>query len=318
LSTHSPEDTFQKGCACQFLITAYSIHCFLPLLLPQVLAASFADTDCAIDCRPYAFTHGDASPEFVGFHKIEGLLYRDNDTAGAAPFADRLLQDCISLETALTVPSSFTAELTWGGMIGLAQEIVAKKLSGEEETYSGLSLLILHENWLGISSLYAPFHDLVVERSPEAAAEVNLALDSAVMAAGAYRSGGSTWASFAVLDNYELLAITEASQRVVDALRTAAALVLPPAAEEQETQAPTASPTAAPVPRAAGTPSDMAVFSDLADTMAAEVDALGTAIRGGDLALARQAYEGARPSYEQIEVLALCFPDIDAVSSCIL
>jgi iron uptake system EfeUOB component EfeO/EfeM len=306
------------GCAWQFP-TAYSpIHRFLSLLLLQVLAASFADTDCAIDCRPYAFTHGDASPDFVGFHKIEGLLYRDNDTAGAAPFADRLLQDCISLETALTVPASFTAELTWGGMIGLAQEIVAKKLSGEEETYSGLSLLILHENWLGISSLYAPFHDLVVERSPEAAAEVNLALDSAVMAAGAYRSGGSTWASFAVLDNYELLAITEASQRVVDALRTAAVLILPPAAEEQETQAPTAAPTAAPGPRAAGTPSDMAVFSDLADTMAAEVDALGTAIRGGDLALARQAYEGARPSYEQIEVLALCFPDIDAVSSCIL
>jgi iron uptake system component EfeO len=43
------------------------------------------------------------------------------------------------------------------GMIELAIEFASKKISGEEETFSDLSLLIFEQNWQGIAGFYAPF-----------------------------------------------------------------------------------------------------------------------------------------------------------------
>lgn len=45
----------------------------------EVHAISFEQTDRDIDARPYAFERGEDDPEFRGFHKIEALVFRDNN-----------------------------------------------------------------------------------------------------------------------------------------------------------------------------------------------------------------------------------------------
>lgn len=95
----------------------------------EVLAGSFEDTDCNIDCRPAGFDSGDASPDFVGFHRIEGHLFRDSNVEAAATFADQLIKDCSDLNNQLDDISLFSPEGTWAGMVGLATEIAAKKVN---------------------------------------------------------------------------------------------------------------------------------------------------------------------------------------------
>ncbi len=129
----------------------------------EVLAVSFEQTDADIDARPYAFDGGEADPEFRGFHKIEAFLYRDEDLRSALPYAQTLVESVETLMQDLNQRQNFSAQLHFEGMISLATEVAAKKISSEEETWSDQSLLIFKENWNGIYSQYKPFIPVVAE-----------------------------------------------------------------------------------------------------------------------------------------------------------
>jgi iron uptake system EfeUOB component EfeO/EfeM len=123
----------------------------------EVFANSFPQVDSDIDARPYSFALGEADAAFKGFHKIERALFRDHDLTMAAEVASGLVKSAGELVTALEDASAFNVLLAFEGMIGLALEIAAKKIAGEEETFSNLSVLIFEKNWEGISAVFAPF-----------------------------------------------------------------------------------------------------------------------------------------------------------------
>jgi iron uptake system component EfeO len=123
----------------------------------EVFANSFPDVDSDIDARPYSFDMGEADEGFKGFHKIERALFRDHDLSLASTVATGLVESANQLVTALEDASAFNVLLAFEGMIGLALEIAAKKISGEEETFSNLSVLIFEKNWEGIATVFAPF-----------------------------------------------------------------------------------------------------------------------------------------------------------------
>ena len=127
----------------------------------ETLAASFPQSDSDIDARPYSFDGGENSPDFRGFHKIEYLLFRDDDLDAAAGFAETLAGTVTTLERELGEPARFSAGGHFEGMIGLAEEIGSRKISSEEETWSDQTLLIFRSNVIGIMSQYAPFSPLV-------------------------------------------------------------------------------------------------------------------------------------------------------------
>lgn len=57
-----------------------------------------------------------------------------------------------ALNTTLYNTSAFEIGPNLEGIIGVATEVVAKKISSEEETSSDLSRLIFYNNWKGIYS----------------------------------------------------------------------------------------------------------------------------------------------------------------------
>ena len=138
----------------------------------EVLAGNFEQEDTDIDARPYAFDNGDLDEGFKGFHKIEALIYRDGDLKAAIPYGDGLLESVKSLINKLNDPSNFNVKDHFGGMIAVATEVPAKKISSEEETWSDQSLLIFKNNWIGIHSQYKPFAPLVKEKNADLAAKV--------------------------------------------------------------------------------------------------------------------------------------------------
>ena len=125
----------------------------------ETTAGSFAESDADIDARPYAFEGGEQDPDFKGFHKIENLIFAEEDLDAARPYADGLHQSIIRLRTELDDPTRFSPEGQFGGMVALSTEIPAKKISSEEETWSDQTLLIFKHNWIGIYSQFKPFAD---------------------------------------------------------------------------------------------------------------------------------------------------------------
>lgn len=62
------------------------------------------------------------------------------------------------------------------GIVGLSTEIIAKKISSEEEMWSDLSLLIFYNNYKGIYSQAAPF----LVNSPDKDAELQSAITDVI------------------------------------------------------------------------------------------------------------------------------------------
>lgn len=127
----------------------------------EVYAASFEKEDTDIDARPYAIDGGETSPEFRGFHRIEALIYRDGDLKAAVPYGQELVKSVKSLINELNNPKNFNAALNFKGMLSLATEVPAKKISSEEETWSNQSLLIFKHNWIGIHSQILPYKSVL-------------------------------------------------------------------------------------------------------------------------------------------------------------
>ncbi|MGK7958406.1 MAG: EfeM/EfeO family lipoprotein [Crocosphaera sp.] len=130
----------------------------------EVYAGSFEQEDTDIDARPYAIDGGENSPEFKGFHKIEAFIYRDEDLNAAIPYAEELIDSINSLKSKLDDINHFNAPLNFDGMLSLATEVPAKKISSEEETWSDQSLLIFKHNWIGIHSQFKPYKKVLDQK----------------------------------------------------------------------------------------------------------------------------------------------------------
>src|SRR5690606_20440099 len=127
----------------------------------ETLAASFEESDRDIDARPYAFADGEQAEDFRGFHRIEVLLFGHEDVSAAVPYAAQLQQSVDRLERELQERARFSAAGHFDGMIALATEVAAKKISSEEETWSDQSLLIFRHNWIGVRSQFEPFSQVL-------------------------------------------------------------------------------------------------------------------------------------------------------------
>ncbi len=156
----------------------------------EVHAGAFADIDADIDARPYAFDGGETSGDFKGFHRIEALLFRDRDLAGALPVAQELERSIAALSAALGEADRFSDKLFFEGLIALPEEVASKKISSEEGTWSDLSLVIFRHNFIGVQSQYAGFAEAVEAKNVAAYERAQMAFLQAQAVLEPYFEGG--------------------------------------------------------------------------------------------------------------------------------
>lgn len=189
----------------------------------EVLAANFEDSDSDIDARPYSFEGGETSEDFRGFHKIEYLLFRDDDLDLAAEYADTLAESHQKLHRELDEPERYSALTHFEGMIGLAEEIGSKKISSEEETWSDQSMLIFLYNIVGIYSQYEPFSRHVAESSEQVDMAVKEAYEAFRAILEPYEVGpGAALTPYSQVRISERKVISDATYRFRDSLIAAA------------------------------------------------------------------------------------------------
>lgn len=182
----------------------------------ETLAASFEESDRDIDARPYAFEAGEQAEDFRGFHKIEALLFGYEDVPAATPYAAHLEASIERLARELQERDRFSAEGHFDGMIMLATEVAAKKISSEEETWSDQSLLIFRHNWIGIRSQFAPFESVL---SSSAVRRVLGACDAATeLVLPHFRSGTAAAEPYSSIGMGKRRDMADASNRIRDAL----------------------------------------------------------------------------------------------------
>lgn len=123
----------------------------------EVMAMTFPELHQAIDGRAWEFEGGELSSDFRGFHRIETYLFARKNTENAIPYAKQLLEDVEDLQAVLTERQRFDAATSFRSMIARCDELASRTISGEEEMWSGQTLLAIRHGWIGVHSQYRHF-----------------------------------------------------------------------------------------------------------------------------------------------------------------
>jgi iron uptake system component EfeO len=183
----------------------------------ETTALCFESSDRDIDARPYAFEGGELDEDFRGFHKIEAILFGYQETAAALPYAQELIRSVQRLGKELAERDRFSAARQFDGMVMLATEVAAKKISSEEETWSDQSLVIFRSNWIGVRSQFVPFRGLI--RDAKAVERVDAAHREAMaLLEDHFAPGRVAGTPYSRIRMRERRSMADASNRLRDAL----------------------------------------------------------------------------------------------------
>lgn len=275
---------------------------------------SVTPLDTKIDARPYAIAGGEDSVAWQGFHEVERALYRDNDLGVAYKATTVLMQSVSTLCEVLAAadPSQFTPSRSWDGMLALAYEVPAKKMSSEEETWSDASMMIFRHNAVGIYSQFAPFKDAGMDAA--AARAVDAAYARLVQQYGWADPENGFNTTDGVARPYSKVGVRPRRRlqaRFYDlAVALAAARETLDGVSEEEAEEEEEEGEAGPLAGLAyrtETLAGVAGFADQCVLQQAALRNLSQAIAGGNVAAVKAAYTASRPMYEQIETLAGAF-----------
>jgi iron uptake system component EfeO len=184
----------------------------------EPVAESFPDLDPAIDLRA-----GDveAGTTWTGFHPIEQGLFEKQSTDGLSELADQLIVDVGSLQTeAAKLSAATTAGEAGGyqafeianGSATLLDEVLASKITGEEEAYSRIDLLDFEANVEGSLQAFATLKPALDQIDPTLVPQIAAAFDALTVVLDKYRdaNGPGGWTPYDKLTAEDKKALTDA------------------------------------------------------------------------------------------------------------
>lgn len=129
-------------------------------------AELFGDLDPAIDAREDDFKDTFNNPNWVGYHRIERILWHDNTTKGAEKYADELMANTLELQRRLKNEAIPVVTMVQGAA-DLMEEIAQTKITGEEDRYSRTDLYDFYGNLIGSKKIVDLISPLVIKTDPE-------------------------------------------------------------------------------------------------------------------------------------------------------
>ena len=166
----------------------------------EPIAGLVEEIDGQVDARVDDFEDED-DPEFTGWHRIEYILFSENTTEGAAPFADELDADLQTLKTELAdidIPPSAMAV----GSSELIEEVSNGKITGEEDRYSGTDLWDFAANVEGAERGFELLAPAIEAEDPTLVTAVAALFEELDAQLGAYRIGDGYRPYGAVTDGH--------------------------------------------------------------------------------------------------------------------
>ncbi len=199
----------------------------------EPVAESFPDLDPAIDLRIGDVEQG---TEWTGFHPIEQGLFEKKSTDGLADLADGLVANIGKLQTQAKALSDATNAGTAGGYqafeiangaSGLLDEVLASKITGEEEAYSKLDLLDFEANVEGSLQAFATLKPALDQIDPTVVPNISAKFDALVTLLNTYKDPSALggWKPFDQLTDADKKQLTDALLAVQEPLSSVAAKI---------------------------------------------------------------------------------------------
>jgi iron uptake system component EfeO len=190
----------------------------------EPIAESFPGLDSSIDARIDAPTVNGDKSKWFGFHHIEQLLWQEHTLKGTAPLASRLLNDVETLNR--QVPAlPLAPEQLINGSVGLLNEIVNVKISGEEDRYSHTDLSDFQGNLLGARKAFEYVRPMLERSGSTALADtISKQLEAVQQELNAYRR--NTPLGFALYGALTQTDKQKIAQQVGDAAQALSAVAL--------------------------------------------------------------------------------------------
>jgi iron uptake system component EfeO len=199
----------------------------------EPVAESFPDLDPAIDLR---IGDVEAGTTWTGFHPIEQALFEGQTTAGVSELADQLVVDIQSLQaeagklstaTQAGADGGYQAFEIANGSATLLDEVLASKITGEEEAYSRIDLLDFEANVEGSLQAFATLKPALDQIDPTVVPQIAAAFEALVVALDKYRDPSSLggWTPYDKLTAEDKKALTDALLVVQEPLSAVSAKI---------------------------------------------------------------------------------------------
>lgn len=192
---------------------------YAPSRLPwesiEPVAGLLPDFDGAIDSRDDDFETPD-DPKFIGWHKLEYLLWAKKDISGAKTFADGLDEQLQALRKALP-GIEFTPSAVALGAGDLVEEVSKGKITGEEDRYSHTDLSDIYGNLLGAKKIIEIFTPVLQKNNSKFLTTVNAAFTTADNILEEYKDG-TGWKPFTALTEENKLTLKGATADLAEKL----------------------------------------------------------------------------------------------------
>jgi iron uptake system component EfeO len=163
----------------------------------EPIAGLVPDIDGSTDSRVDDF-EGVDDPSFTGWHRLEYMLWEQNTTEGAAPFADKLDADLASLQ-AQVQDLQLPAGALPAGAADLIEEVSEGKITGEEDRYSHTDLSDFAANIEGSKQLIVFLTPAIEEKDKALLGQINAGFTEVEGELAAYEDGNGGYVSYTQL-----------------------------------------------------------------------------------------------------------------------
>ena len=160
----------------------------------EPIAALVEEIDGAVDARVDDFEN-ENDPAWTGWHRIEYILWEQNTTDGAVPFADQLDEDLQTLQEELP-DVDITGLAMARGAAELIEEVSAGKITGEEDRYSHTDLWDFAANVEGSREVIDLLTPAIQEVDPELVSQLNDEFDAVETGLEPYQTPGGGYVSY--------------------------------------------------------------------------------------------------------------------------
>jgi len=158
----------------------------------------FSELDGVMDARVDDFKD-ENDPEFTGYHRIEHLLFVKKSIKDAEPFAARLLEDGKKMQQSIAATNIEAADFVTG--VGeLMEEAQTKKITGEEERWSGATVPVIRANVEGAQEIYDLVKGELKQKDAALDDKINKSLTAVLDAMNTLSPTGATWNDFSKLE----------------------------------------------------------------------------------------------------------------------
>lgn len=162
----------------------------LPYRKLDLMASRFSDLRNVIDPLPDYLAERERDPAFVGFHRLEYGLFKENAIDGLAPIADRLVKDVTALNERIRAlrlaPDEFGA-----GVDRQARFLAEGQILRGDNHYAQSDLDELDASLQGLEKILALMTPLLRDASPDTAKAIEQARSNAHAALESMKTGSA-------------------------------------------------------------------------------------------------------------------------------